>query len=92
MFSGKGDSSKLKPDELQTLAHIRRLGETGHLVIWDERKSESASRAVQTYERWEGTLAVGNSIRNMMLLISFFLAVYWFAGDTIAQILNLERP
>lgn len=89
MFLGKGDSSKLSPEEAKTLAHLRRLDETGHIVQWDERKSRAAVRAVETFERWEGVLHLGNSIRNTMVLITFFLAAYWFAGESVLNFLGM---
>lgn len=90
MFLGKGDSSKLTEGESQTLAHLRRLDETGHIVQWDYRKSETAYRAVTTYERCESLIHLGNSIRNTMILVTFFLGVYWFFGENVMSLLGIS--
>lgn len=81
MFSGRGDSSRLNEEEKQTLDHLRRLGETGHIVHLNPDKTEVAIRAVDFYGRWEAVFALGRSIRNTGLLIGGLLALWWASQE-----------
>lgn len=88
MFSGRGDSSKLNEEEKQTLDHLRRLGETGHIVHMNPDKTEVAIRAVDFYGRWEAVFALGRSIRNTGLLIGGLLALWWASQEGFTQFIR----
>lgn len=85
MFLGRGDTSKLEDDEKATLGHLRRMVETGHIVSLNADQSEVALRAIDWYSTWESAFRLGKSIRNVLILIGFFLGVWWATNDTIAQ-------
>jgi len=84
MFLGKGDTSKLEDDEQRTLAHIRRMVETGHLVSLNAEQTEVALRAIDWYGQWESVFRLGKSLRNTLLLIGFFLGLWWATNEKIA--------
>lgn len=87
MFWGRGDTAKLDPDVQTTLAHLRRMEETGHIVALTHDQTQAALRALTFYGRWEGTLALLTSIRNVVLLIGALLAIYFATeGWIIARI------
>jgi hypothetical protein len=76
MFLGRGDSSRLSEEEKKTLDHLRRLGETGHIVHLMAEKTEVAVRAIDFFGRWEAVFALGRSVRNTGLLIGGLLALW----------------
>lgn len=80
MFFGKGDTSKLVDPEQETLAHLRRMTETGHLVALDPEQTAVALRAFNFYERWEQTFSAVSSLRNVLLLIGGGLGFWWVTG------------
>lgn len=77
MFWGKGDSTKLDESVQETLAHLRRMEETGHIVALTHEQTQQALRALTFYARWEGTLALITSMKNVALLVGTLLAIYW---------------
>ena len=80
MFLGNGDTSKLESDEQATLAHLRRMIETNHLIALNPKESEVAVRAITFYSRWESVFALVQSFRNVMVLTAGGIAVWWFTG------------
>lgn len=80
MFFKQGDTSKLEDDEQQTLAHLRRMVETGHIHALQPRETEIALRALDFYTKWESAFSVIGSIRNILILIAGGLAFWWATG------------
>lgn len=92
MLWGKGDSSKLKEDELVTLQHLRRMVETGHIYDLDYDKTQMLLRALDWYGDWEGTFRTMKHVRNVLVLMGFFLGAIWFSGgDPVQLILGLLK-
>lgn len=77
MWWGKGDTSRLEEPERVTLAHLRRLAETGHVVTLESKRSEVAVRAVDFYSNWESFFSLLNSFKNIALLVGAMLAIWW---------------
>ena len=80
MFLGKGDSSQLEDDELNTLSHLRRMVETGHIHALDPNETESAIRALDFYSKWESAVSVVGSLRNIVLMSAGGLLFWWATG------------
>lgn len=80
MFLGNGDTSKLDEPQQATLAHLRRMIETGHIVGMSPKESQVAIRAITFYSRWESTIALLGSLRNIVLLTAGGLAFWWATG------------
>lgn len=88
MFWGKGDSSKLQEGEVKTLADLRRMVETGHIVALTPEQSEMAIRALDWYEMWESTFKLIGSIRNTALLLGFLLTIWMATEGTILDFIK----
>ena len=92
MFWGKGDSSKLDEETTQTLAHLRRMEETGHIVALTHEQTQVALRAVIFYGQWESILRFLTSLKNVALLVGALLGIYWVSEgwivDRIRQLLT----
>jgi len=92
MFWGKGDSSKLDEETTQTLAHLRRMEETGHIVALTHEQTQVALRAVIFYGQWESLLRFFTSVKNVALLVGALLGIYWVSEgwivDRIRQLLT----
>ena len=89
MFLGRGDTSKLEEDEQRTLAHLRRMVETGHIVTLNAEQTEVALRAIDWYGQWESVFRLGKSIRNTLMLIGFFLGLWWVSSEKIALFIEM---
>ncbi len=76
MFWGKGDSSSLDDSQKNTLADLRRMVETGHIVALTPEQSEAAIRALDWYHNWEGTFKLLASMRNTAVLLGFLLTMW----------------
>lgn len=89
MFLGRGDTSKLEEDEQRTLAHLRRMVETGHIVTLNAEQTEVALRAIDWYGQWESVFRLGRSLRNTLMLIGFFLGIWWVSSEKIALFIEM---
>lgn len=89
MFLGRGDTSKLEEDEQRTLAHLRRMVETGHIVTLNAEQTEVALRAIDWYGQWESVFRLGKSLRNTLMLIGFFLGLWWVSSEKIALFIEM---
>lgn len=89
MFLGRGDTSKLEEDEQRTLAHLRRMVETGHIVTLNAEQTEVALRAIDWYGQWESVFRLGKSLRNTLILIGFFLGIWWVSSEKIALFIEM---
>ncbi len=89
MFLGRGDTSKLEEDEQRTLAHLRRMVETGHLVTLNAEQTEVALRAIDWYGQWESVFRLGKSLRNTLMLIGFFLGIWWVSSEKLALFIEM---
>ncbi len=85
MFWGKGDSSKLVASEQKTLAELRRLVETGHIIALTPEQSAAAVDAINFYSmmRSVGPLFVG--ARNILLFLGSLIAIWWAGHDAIVS-------
>jgi len=92
MFWGRGDSSKLDEPTLATLAHLRRMEETGHIVALTVEQTQVALRAVSFFNQWESVLRLMTSAKNVALLVGAILGIYWISEgwvlERIAQLLG----
>lgn len=77
MFWGRGDTSKLDEETQQTLAHLRRMEETGHIITLNHVQSQVALRALEFYSQWESVLKLFTSFKNVALLVGALLGIYW---------------
>lgn len=82
MIWGKGDSSKLEIEEQKTLAHLRRMVETGHIQDLSIEQGDTLLRALDWYADWEGTFRTLRNVRNVLGLIGFFLVSWWASGGS----------
>lgn len=83
MLWGKGDTSRLEEREAQTLADLRRMAETGHIIGLSPDQSAMLLRALDWYEMWESTFKLMGSIRNTAILIGFILTLWVVTEGTI---------
>lgn len=80
MFWGKGDTSELEEREQATLADLRRMVETGHIIALSPEQTDVAKRAFDFYGKWESAFAAMGSLRNVLLLIAGGMAFWWATG------------
>ncbi len=92
MFWGKGDSARLEDGERETLTHLRRLVETGHIVALDTDLAKIALRAIDFYSQWESVLRLLNSIKNVALMIGALLAIWWASQGAILGWIASNAP
>lgn len=85
MFWGKGDTSKLEEPEKDTLSHLRRLEETGHILTLSATKAEVAIRAVDWWDNWESVVKLMSSLKNISLLVGALLAIYWATSGWVVS-------
>jgi hypothetical protein len=85
MFWGVGDSSKLQPEERQTLDALRRLGETGHIVGLTPEQTKVAIAAIQFYASVTATSGIIAGARNVLLFIGSICVMYWAVKDFAVQ-------
>ena len=85
MFWGNGDSSKLAPEERQTLDALRRLGETGHIVGLTPEQTKVAIAAIQFYAGVTATTGIIAGARNVLLFLGSLCVMYWAAKDVLVQ-------
>jgi len=83
MFWGNGDSSQLDDQQKSTLADLRRMVETGHIIALSTEQANSVIRALEWYEMWESTFKLFGSIRNTALLLGFLLTLWTVTEGTI---------
>lgn len=88
MFWGKGDSSKLDDETQTTLAHLRRMEETGHIVALTHEQTQIALRAVSFYSQWESVLKLFTSFKNVALLVGALLGIYWVTEGWIIEVIR----
>ena len=90
MFWGNGDSAKLTDEEKQTLDHLRRVVETGHLRSLSPKEVDLLMELIQFYSNWIGSFRLLNSVKNIGLLIGALLAIWWATeGAIIAWISSI---
>lgn len=85
MFWGRGDTSRLNDEEKKTLNNLRRLVETEHIIAWDYDDAALILRAMNFYMRWESVFALAKSLKNVMLLFTFFIGAYWATEGAIVS-------
>lgn len=83
MLFGKGDTSKLEERESQTLADLRRMAETGHIIALNPDQSAMLLRALDWYEMWESTFKLMGAVRNTAILLGFLLTLWVTTEGTI---------
>lgn len=85
MFWGTGDTSKLEEQEQETLAHLRRMVETGHIVALSADKAAIALRALEFYTNFESAFKAIKMLRNAGALIGFMLLSWWATEGWLAE-------
>lgn len=88
MFFGKGDSSRLDEDQSKTLADLRRMVETGHIISLTPDQSELALRALNWYEMWESTFKLLGSIRNTAILVGAIVGIWVATEGTLLEFIK----
>ena len=81
MFFGKGDSSKLNDDEQKVLSNLRRMVETGHIIALAPDQSVLAIEMIDWFMQWKSVLRLGASLRNVALLLTGLLTIWWVGQD-----------
>jgi hypothetical protein len=71
--------------EQKTLAELRRLVETGHIIALTPEQSATAVDAINFYSmvRAVGPLLVG--VRNILLFLGSLIAIWWAGHDAIVD-------
>jgi len=82
MFTGKGDTSRLSPSEVETWDDIRRLMETGHVVGLSPEQTELAIEAIRVYSSVKAATGLISSIRNVSFILAASLLAGWSYWDT----------
>lgn len=85
MLTGNGDSSKLTQTELKTLAEIRRMVETKHIVALNPEQTEIVLEMIDWFVQWKSALRLANSIRNIALLLAGLLMIWWTSKEALAE-------
>jgi hypothetical protein len=88
MFFGKGDSSKLNEDEAKLLSGLRRMVETGHIVALNADQSTLALEMIDWFTQWKSVLRLGASLRNVALLLTGLLTLWWMGQDWIVEFIQ----
>lgn len=77
MFFGDGDSSKLSEEELKVLMSLRRMVETKNIIALTPDQSKLALEMIDWFYQWKSVLRLGASLRNVALLLTGLLALWW---------------
>lgn len=85
MFWGNGDSSRLTEAERETLSHIRRMVETGHVVALNPEQSRLAVEALLWYSRFIAFGHLMQSVRNIGLLVAGLMALWWASKGALTE-------
>jgi len=88
MFWGVGDTSKLAPEERQTLDALRRLGETGHIVGLTPDQTKVAIAAIQFYASVTATTGIIAGARNVLLFLGSLCVMWWAVKDIAVQFIK----
>ena len=88
MFWGNGDSSKLVNEEQETLKHIRRLVETGHLVALTPEQTAIALHAINFYASVRSASSLLVAARNVLVFIGAILGMWWLGQDTLVKFIQ----
>lgn len=88
MFLGKGDSSQLDEEEQKTLANLRRMIETGHIVALSPDQTKLALEMVDWFSQWRSVLRLGASMRNVGLLLAGLLSLWWAGKEQIIEFIR----
>jgi hypothetical protein len=88
MFWGKGDSSKLDPDQLQTLDDLRRLVETGHVIALTPEQSAVAVQAINFYASVQSASLLLVAARNILLFIGALIGMWWVSHDAVTSFIQ----
>lgn len=85
MLTDNGDSSKLTGDELQTLAALRRMVETKHLVALSPQQTQLVLEMIDWFSQWKSVLRLANSLRNVSMLLGGLLLIWWTTKESLAE-------
>lgn len=88
MFWGKGDSSKLDPDQLQTLDDLRRLVETGHVIALTPEQSAVAVQAINFYASVQSASLLLVAARNILIFIGALIGMWWVGHDAVTSFIQ----
>lgn len=88
MLWGNGDSSKLTADEQKTLAELRRLGETGHIVGLTPEQTQVALAAVKFYASVTATTGLLAGIKNVSVWVGGMAIAWWAFRDAVVEFIK----
>jgi hypothetical protein len=88
MFWGKGDSSKLGPEERAELEKLRRLVETGHLVALSPEQTDIALAAIKFYGNVTATSGILAGAKNVGLWIAGLVMFWWVSRDAVVTFIQ----
>lgn len=88
MFWGKGDTSKLAAGEQKTLAELRRLVETGHLIALTPEQSAVAVSAINFYASVQAASSLIVAVRNILIFLGGLIAIWWAGNDAIVNFIR----
>lgn len=88
MLWGNGDSSKLTEEEQKTLAELRRLVETGHIVGLTPEQTQIALSAVKFYAAISATTGVLSGVKNVSIWVGGMVMMWWAFRDTIIKFIK----
>lgn len=83
MFWGNGDSSKLTPEERDTLDTLRRLVESGHVVALSSEQTKVALDAIRFYGAVTATTGILIGVRNVAYWVGGLTMAVWLAPDAV---------
>ena len=88
MLWGNGDSSKLTDAERKTLADLRRLVETGHLVGLTPEQTQVVLSAVKFYASISATSGLLVGAKNVAIWVGGMIMMWWAFRDTVVELIK----
>lgn len=88
MFWGKGDSSKLTPDNKALLENLRALEENGYIIGLTPDESRVAMAAISFYSAVTATTGMLAGMRNVLLFLGSLCVIYWSTKDVLIQFIK----
>ena len=88
MLWGNGDTGRLTDRERETLADLRRLVETGHLVGLTPEQAQTVLSAIKFYAAISATSGLLAGSRNVLVFLGSILLMWWTAKDAIIEFIK----
>lgn len=70
------------------LAGLRRMVETGHIIALNPDQSGLALEMIDWFMQWKSVLRLGASLRNVALLLTGLLTLWWMGQDWIVDFIQ----